>query len=52
MCRLIARVAESMTSAARAEKEPAWCDPTRHGLALEFDHEFAAPNVKASSPRE
>src|SRR6516165_8316579 len=28
-------------------KEPAWCDPTRHGLAFEFDHEFAAQSVKS-----
>src|ERR1700758_942457 len=31
----------------RAEKEPAWCDPMRHGLAFEFDHEFDAQNVKS-----
>ena len=44
---MIARVAESMTLAADAEKEPAWCDPMRHGLAFEFDHEFAAQSVKS-----
>jgi len=39
-----------MTSAARLEKEPVWCDPTRHGLAFKFDREFAAKNVNSLFP--